>query len=212
MPTELKRAGKDGGEGESRKDLSEANFAEMKFPYGLVNVEGQDGGGGEKKNFARERAPKSGSKGRERGKRGREIALHAASWERQRARRVKRASEGSRSVVAPEGVDGGERKGQRGSQRAQPKNGDGDGKTRGADSLNDGVDPSLSTSRQEEILSLEQPRKKQISLLYYGPFMCRGPPFRSGAWCSPNSNWLRIEAKIIGDAKKGTRTAHEIVM
>ena len=42
--------------------------------------------------------------------------------------------------------------------------------------------------------------------------MCRGPPFRSGAWCSPNSNWLRIEAKIIGDAKKGTRTAHEMVM
>ena len=49
MPTELKRAGKDGGEGESRKDLSEANFAEMKFPYGLVNVEGQDGGGGKEK-------------------------------------------------------------------------------------------------------------------------------------------------------------------
>ena len=43
--------------------------------------------------------------------------MHAASWERQRARRVKRASEGSRSVVAPEGVDGGERKGQRGSER-----------------------------------------------------------------------------------------------
>ena len=74
----------EGRERVGRKDLSEANFAEMKIPYGLVNVEGQDGGGGEKKNFARERAPERGSKGRERGKRGMEIVLHAASWERQR--------------------------------------------------------------------------------------------------------------------------------
>ena len=59
MPTELKRAGKDGGEGESRKDLSEANFAEMKIPYGLVNVEGQDGGGGERKT-SQESAPRRG--------------------------------------------------------------------------------------------------------------------------------------------------------
>ena len=60
MPTELKRAGKDGGEGESRKDLSEANFAEMKIPYGLVNGEGQDGGGGGKEKLRKRERPEEG--------------------------------------------------------------------------------------------------------------------------------------------------------
>ena len=121
MPTELKRAGKDGGEGESREEgFERSKFRRDENPVWTGERGGSGRRRGEKNNFARERAPERGSKGRERGKRGMEIALHAASWERQRGGWKGRASEGSRSVVAPEGVDGGEeRKGQRGSERSQ---------------------------------------------------------------------------------------------
>ena len=49
----------EGRERVGRKDLSEANFAVMKIPYGLVNVEGQDGGGG-KRTTSQESAPRRG--------------------------------------------------------------------------------------------------------------------------------------------------------